>query len=87
VDSTSLLAELEPLLGKRSRGPKREALLAALNGVLGDYLAASNNPLAITMRMRRGGCRAAGRARVARRGSRMRAASYSYCCRTVHERS
>jgi len=50
-----LLAELEPLLGKRSRGPKREALLAALNGVLGDYLAASNNPLAITMRMRRGG--------------------------------
>jgi pimeloyl-ACP methyl ester carboxylesterase len=30
-------------------------LLAALNGVLGDYLAASNNPLAITMRLRRGG--------------------------------
>jgi len=51
----TLLAELEPLLGKGSSWPGREALLAALNGVLGDYLAASNNPLAITMRMRRGG--------------------------------
>jgi pimeloyl-ACP methyl ester carboxylesterase len=50
-----LLARLEPLLGKGSRWPGREALLAALNGVLGDYLAASNNPLAITMRMRRSG--------------------------------
>ncbi|HVO91145.1 MAG TPA: alpha/beta fold hydrolase [Casimicrobiaceae bacterium] len=50
-----LLARLEPLLGERSRWPGREALLAALNGVLGDYLAASNNPLAITMRLRRGG--------------------------------
>jgi pimeloyl-ACP methyl ester carboxylesterase len=30
-------------------------LLAALNGVLGDYLAASNNPLAIAARLRRGG--------------------------------
>jgi pimeloyl-ACP methyl ester carboxylesterase len=50
-----LLARLEPLLGERSTWPGREALLAALNGVLGDYLAASNNPLAITMRLRRGG--------------------------------
>jgi pimeloyl-ACP methyl ester carboxylesterase len=50
-----LLARLEPLLGKRSTWPGREALLAALNGVLGDYLAGSNNPLAITMRLRRGG--------------------------------
>ena len=48
-----LLAEFEPLLGERSTWPRREALLAALNGVLGDYLAASNNPLAITMRLRR----------------------------------
>ena len=38
-----LLARLEPLLGERSTWPGREALLAALNGVLGDYLAASNN--------------------------------------------
>ncbi|MFI4932788.1 MAG: esterase/lipase family protein, partial [Burkholderiales bacterium] len=50
-----LLMRLEPLLGERSAWPGREALLAALNGVLGDYLAASNNPLAITMRLRRGG--------------------------------
>jgi pimeloyl-ACP methyl ester carboxylesterase len=50
-----LLARLEPLLGERSTWPGREALLAALNGVLGDYLAASNNPLAITMALRRGG--------------------------------
>ena len=51
----ALLAQLEPLLGERSTWPGREALLAALNGVLGDYLAASSNPLAITMCLRRGG--------------------------------
>jgi len=50
-----LLARLEPLLGERSTWPEREALLAALNGVLGDYLTASNNPLTITMRLRRSG--------------------------------
>jgi pimeloyl-ACP methyl ester carboxylesterase len=50
-----LLGGLEPLLGERSTWPGREALLAVVNGVLGDYLAASENPLAITMRLRRGG--------------------------------
>jgi hypothetical protein len=50
-----LLARLAPLLGERSTWPGREAMLAALNGVLGDYLMASKNPLAITMRLRRGG--------------------------------
>jgi len=50
-----LLARLTPLLGERSTWPGRETLLAALNGVLGDYLAASSNPLAITMRLRRSG--------------------------------
>jgi hypothetical protein len=35
--------------------PRREALVAALNGVVGDHLAASGNPLAIEMRLRRGG--------------------------------
>jgi len=50
-----LLAGLEPKLGERSAWPGREALLAALNGVLGDYLLASNNPLAVTMHLRRGG--------------------------------
>ena len=34
---------------------EREAVLAALNGVLGDHLAASGNPLAIRMRLRRDG--------------------------------
>jgi pimeloyl-ACP methyl ester carboxylesterase len=51
----TLLARLAPSLGERSNSARREALLAALNGVLGDYLAASSNPLAITMRLRRGG--------------------------------
>jgi pimeloyl-ACP methyl ester carboxylesterase len=50
-----LLARLTPLLGERSTWPGRETFLAALNGVLGDYLAASHNPLAITMRVRRDG--------------------------------
>ena len=43
------------MLGERSTWPGRETLLAALNGVLGDYMAASNNPLAVTMHLRRGG--------------------------------
>jgi pimeloyl-ACP methyl ester carboxylesterase len=50
-----LLAKLNPLLGTGSAWPGREAALAALNGVLGDYLAASKNPLAITMGLRRDG--------------------------------
>ena len=50
-----LLARLESLLNERSAWPGREPLLAALNGVLGDYLAASDNPLVITMRLRRDG--------------------------------
>ena len=35
--------------------PSREAWRAAVNGVFGDRLAASDNPLAITMQLRRGG--------------------------------
>ena len=50
-----LLAQLVPLLGERSSSPGREAVLAALNGVLGDYLAANNNPLAVRMCVRREG--------------------------------
>ena len=49
------LAQLAPLLGDGAPGPEREALLAALNGVLGDYLDESGNPLAIAMRLRSGG--------------------------------
>ncbi|HEY1014477.1 MAG TPA: hypothetical protein VGE07_17340, partial [Herpetosiphonaceae bacterium] len=35
--------------------PARESVLSALNGVLGDYLAATANPLALPMELRRGG--------------------------------
>ena len=35
--------------------PKREVMLAALNGVVGDYLARTSNPLAISMSIRRNG--------------------------------
>jgi hypothetical protein len=49
------LARLVTPLAEGSSWPGREALLAALNGVLGDYLAASANPLAISMCLRREG--------------------------------
>jgi hypothetical protein len=51
----AVLAQLSPLLGAMESSPTREALLAALNGVLGDYLAETRNPLAIAMRLRRDG--------------------------------
>jgi pimeloyl-ACP methyl ester carboxylesterase len=47
-----VLARLAPLLGQMESSPKRDALVAALNGVLGDYLAETGNPLAITMHIR-----------------------------------
>ena len=60
----ALLALLRPVL-ERSEGsegaelavprPQREAVVAALNGVLGDYLVATANPLAIPMALRREG--------------------------------
>jgi hypothetical protein len=59
------LTQLAPLLEERDElagGPTvvagtelREALRAALNGVLGDYLAYTGNPLAITMSLRQRG--------------------------------
>ena len=51
----AVLARTAARLGEGSSTPGREALLAALNGVLGDHLAASGNPLAIPMRLRRDG--------------------------------
>ena len=51
----TLLALLTPAFGGRPLSPEREVVLAALNGVLGDYLAASDNPLAIRMSLRRDG--------------------------------
>ncbi|MEO8838840.1 MAG: alpha/beta fold hydrolase, partial [Herbaspirillum sp.] len=50
------LERLEPLFESVENAapdtPKREAVLAALNGVIGDRLAASNNPLATKMALR-----------------------------------
>jgi pimeloyl-ACP methyl ester carboxylesterase len=51
----SLLGLLAPALGPDDPVPEREALIAALNGVMGDYLAATANPLATPMAFRRGG--------------------------------
>jgi pimeloyl-ACP methyl ester carboxylesterase len=50
-----LLSRLIPLLGKDSTWPGRNAVLSVLNGVLGDYLATSGNPLAINMQLRSNG--------------------------------
>ncbi|MBP9061185.1 MAG: alpha/beta hydrolase [Rhodoferax sp.] len=52
----ALLEGLEPMLDMADDAapgtPEREAVLAALNGVMGDRLAASNNPLATHMTLR-----------------------------------
>lgn len=48
------LAPFTPL-GEGSSSTEREAVVAALNGVVGDHLVATGNPLAIPMRFRRGG--------------------------------
>ena len=49
------LAALAPFLGSSAPGIEREAVVGVLNGVLGDYLAERNNPLAIQMRLRHHG--------------------------------
>lgn len=48
------LAALGPALAERAPSARREAVVA-LNGVLGDYLEASGNPLAIPLTLRRDG--------------------------------
>jgi hypothetical protein len=50
-----VLARLVPMLGHMDSSPTREAVIAALNGVLGDYLTETGNPLAITMHWRSDG--------------------------------
>jgi len=50
-----LLGRLSSKLGEKDSSPGREAVLSALNGVLGDHLVARNNPLAIPMQFRRNG--------------------------------
>jgi hypothetical protein len=51
----AVLGRLAPLVGHVEPSPAREAIVAALNGVLGDHLAESGNPLAISLRFRRSG--------------------------------
>ncbi|MCC7072805.1 MAG: alpha/beta fold hydrolase [Deltaproteobacteria bacterium] len=46
------IAAIAPLLGESTPGEAREAVLAALNGVVGDQLDASKSPLAIPMTLR-----------------------------------
>jgi pimeloyl-ACP methyl ester carboxylesterase len=45
------LEQLASLLGESAPGPEREAMLAVLNGVLGDYLNETGNPLAVQMQL------------------------------------
>ena len=49
------LSSLAPLLGGGAVSPQREAVVAAMNGVVGDHLETSGNPLAIPMQFRRQG--------------------------------
>jgi hypothetical protein len=50
-----LLGRLSLTLGEEGSSPDREVILSVLNGVLGDYLVAKHNPLAIPMQLRRDG--------------------------------
>jgi len=51
----AILGRLVLRFGASPPSAPREALVAALNGVLGDYLADTGNPLAIRLRLRRDG--------------------------------
>ena len=49
------LAIAGPALGKLTDVPVRDAIVSALNGVLGDHLVATKNPLALPMKFRQNG--------------------------------
>jgi pimeloyl-ACP methyl ester carboxylesterase len=51
----AVLGLLGPAIGARPSSSERDAVIAALNGVLGDHLAASGNPLATPMLLRGAG--------------------------------
>ncbi|MDX2217459.1 MAG: alpha/beta fold hydrolase [Burkholderiales bacterium] len=51
----ALLGALPQVVEEGAASPEREAIVSALNGVMGDYLAASGNPLALSMTMRHAG--------------------------------
>jgi pimeloyl-ACP methyl ester carboxylesterase len=63
------LRELDPWLGESASGPERDAVVAALNGVLGDWLRDTGSPLALEMSLRKEG--AGSRAVVLVHGSSM----------------
>ncbi len=50
-----VLGMVAPRQARHVASPSREALIAALNGLVGDHLQATSNPLRITMRMRNAG--------------------------------
>ncbi|EYF00513.1 esterase/lipase family protein [Chondromyces apiculatus] len=50
----TVLARLDRLLGESVPGAERDAVVSALNGVLGDHLEQTGNPLAIAMGLRSG---------------------------------
>jgi hypothetical protein len=84
-----LLAQLKPTLAGRASSPQREAVLAALNGVMGDYLVASDNPLAIPMRLRREGRplvleTAALAAAIPHRGGKLAVLVHGLCLNDLH---
>src|SRR5690242_3879039 len=45
----AVIAPLIALAGETQSSPEREAMLAAVNGILGDHLAATQNLLAVSM--------------------------------------
>ena len=75
----SLLGLLAPFIAQKPSSQEREAIQAALNGVLGDYLVASGNPLAIAMSMRASGIPSFSTAPAWRARCRKRVARSSFC--------
>lgn len=52
---SSMLRQMETILEKRPASPEREAIIAALNGVLGDYLHARESTLTVPMQWKQNG--------------------------------
>lgn len=52
LTADAVLGHIVPLFGTRQSTPAREAILSAVNGVVGDYLTSTGNPLAIPMQWR-----------------------------------
>ncbi|HEY0844705.1 MAG TPA: alpha/beta hydrolase [Noviherbaspirillum sp.] len=51
----AFIGKIAPFFDEAHSTPEREAVIAAINGVLGDHMVASGNPLAIRMQFRKGG--------------------------------